>query len=710
MKNKEKISEILKKESERLEIPEELIPEKMREKLMESTETEKYEKIVENHPKKAFELWKMIPLAASICIIVGAVWLTEQYGMQKNNILKEETAQEEKIEIEEEIVKIAENTVTYEQIYNSMEKAWETEYDKYSGYRMPMETAEGILISEDAVMEMDVSAGEDFSNNYSESEKKEFFAQNSQETAYGTTNVQTAGVDEGDIVKNDGRYLYQVIQKEKDYEIYPAIQIIDTKDGLKELSVIEGLSSVEEIYVWKDVLVVIERKYTENSDAIPLKERAVKDMLYIDNSYHQITFYDLKDRTKPEVIKTFTLQGSYASSRITDGYFYGFSRFYANPGNGAEDLDSYIPSPGGARLLEDNIVLPEESKGTSYLVLVSVDLNNPTEFVQTAGIVTNSELYYVSEDSIYVTDYRGSEQVEGTSTDKTAVMRFSYWDGKFRMEAEGEVPGRFNDTFSLNEDNGYLRVVSTVWEYEKEMMVDDRTGEEFGFNIRESSQSNALYVFDRNLKMVGKIEGLAENEQIYSARFLGDTGYFVTFRQVDPLFAVDLSDPQNPEILDELKVSGFSEYLHFYSKDRLLGIGMEADEETGRTEGMKLSMFDISDPRELAEIAKEPLKEYHYSEALYNHRAVMISPAANLLGFAAEGNSSNGKYMRNYLVYSYVEDEFVERLKLEVENPQDNYDRMRGTFIGDAFYLLCSNGKVEKYDLNTGKLVEKLIP
>ena len=108
-------------------------------------------------------------------------------------------------------------------------------------------------------------------------------------------------------------------------------------------------------------------------------------------------------------------------------------------------------------------------------------------------------------------------------------------------------------------------------------------------------------MLNQNLEIIGKIENLAEDERIYSARFFGENGYFVTFRQTDPLFAVDLKDPKNPKILSELKISGFSEYLHFYGEDRMLGIGMEADEETGRTEGMKLSMFDISNPADVTE-------------------------------------------------------------------------------------------------------------
>ena len=164
------------------------------------------------------------------------------------------------------------------------------------------------------------------------------------------------------------------------------------------------------------------------------------------------------------------------------------------------------------------------------------------------------------------------------------------------------------------------------------------------------------------MKIIGKIKNLAEDERIYSARFFGVVGYFVTFRQMDPLFAVDLKDPKNPKILSELKISGFSEYLHFYGKDRLLGIGMEAEVETGRTNGMKLSMFDISNPMDVQEISKLHLSSYDHSEVL----------------------------------------------KIETKNQYGELYSSRGTFIGNMFYLLTRDGSVKSYDLDTGKLCDSL--
>ena len=162
----------------------------------------------------------------------------------------------------------------------------------------------------------------------------------------------------------------------------------------------------------------------------------------------------------------------------------------------------------------------------------------------------------------------------------TEIAKFHYKDGRITGVAAGSVKGYLNDSFSLNEYDGTLRVVSTYY---------DEMWEEW----------NALYILDEKLQQLSAIEDLAQGETIRSARFFGTTGYFVTFRQTDPLFSVDLSDPENPKVLGELKISGFSSYLHFYGENLLLGIGYEADENTGSTTGLKLSMFDISDPADL---------------------------------------------------------------------------------------------------------------
>ena len=697
MKNKEDVLKRLKDEAEYLEIPESIVPENMQRFIKQESAKKTAECQMRRRTSRKF-----LATAACLGIMIGTAFLVKQKINEPDAIATEDAVPTvpESVEIAEKVIEYPK--VRYQDIYNSMSVKWEEQKALYRGElpegdevlfggAIPEAPAADNVVTEEATAEKQMNDGSDF----------------------GTTNVQTVGVDEGDVVKNDGRYLYQRAIIENNHEMVTVIRIIDTKDGLKEVGRIDDVNGFREFYIWNNTLVLIKEKYLEESTAAAKSSFVfvIEDMSYCSNLFHEITFYDIKDRSQPKEIKTFTLQGGYESSRISEGYFYGFSKYYASPGKGEEDYDAYVPKVDGEYLSESRIYLPADSDQTSYLVLVAVDLNNPLEFTDTTGIITGANMYYVSGEHIYITDTKPLEEKAGWTSNATSILKFSYDDGNFYLKSKGEVKGRLESSFSMDEYDNHLRVVSTVVEYERKQVTDDRTGEMIGYHIEDLRETNALYIFDEELKLVGSIEGLAEDEQIYSARFMKETGYFVTFRQTDPLFTVDLSDPENPKILNELKISGFSEYLHIYGEDRLLGIGMEADEETGAQQGMKLSVFDISDKTNVQEISKLSLADYYYSEALYNHRAVMISNGKNIFGFEAEGSgSSESEYWRDYLVYTYENDEFVQKLKISTKDENGRYYTTRGTFIEDIFYLLSECGSVQSYNLNTGELIESLEP
>lgn len=731
MYHEEAIFERIRNDAKKEQIPDSLHPNQMRERIEGHMELiQKQDNIqkgdTKNEQKKRLRFLKAMTAAASVCLLAGCTVMAAKFlGGLLGNEKKESHLTSLEVSLEQgngETKDIAKylheegeskgfRTVTYDEVYASLSKVWEEREEEYRYYDMEV-MEESVESVEENVMSMNQSqetvmdwAADDTMASGTQTPMPEAGSANG---TYGATNIQTVGVDEGDIVKNDGRYLYQIMNKGYEKE---TIQIVDTLDGLKELSNFGDFENIAELYVWENLLLVIENKYmmSEYKTVDTYEESFVTyDYFFRDNTYHEITIYDISDRSTPKEQKVFTLQGNYQSSRIADGYFYGFSRYYANKGDGKEDYDAYVPMLENEYLKEECIVLPKDGNGTSYLVMVSIDLANPTKFADTLGIISDSDRYYVSSNNIYVT-YNTYDPVEeeGWKADQTTILRFSYDKGKMIMEAQGSINGYVNDTFSMDEYEGNLRIVTTVNEYCWKQITDDRTGEVFGMGIEDSRQTNALYVLDDGLSVVGKIEGLAEDEQIYSARFFGDTGYFVTFRQIDPLFAVDLSEPSNPTILSELKVSGFSEYLHFYGEDRLFGFGMEANEETGIQEGLKLSMFDISNPADVQEVTREHLEEYNFSEAIYEHHAILIHPSANIIGFSAEGFSEN-QYRNEYLVYTYENDSFVERFKLD-NNPEEyGYCTIRGTFIGDVFYLLSGNGRVQSFDLYTGERLEVL--
>ena len=213
-----------------------------------------------------------------------------------------------------------------------------------------------------------------------------------------------------------------------------------------------------------------------------------------------------------------------------------------------------------------------------------------------AAVFGNAGLYYVSGENIYICedDYSGEE----TEVAQTCIRKIGYKDGVLEAKGQTKIDGILHDSFSIDEYKGNLRLVTTVSQAGNQAVPLLKSGvaEEPGTEIEDS---NSLYVLNADLEITGEIHDLAEGEQIYSARFIGDAGYFVTYRQTDPLFSVDLSDAAEPKIIGALKIPGFSEYLHPFGEGKLLGIGMDVDETGTVTNGVKVSMFDISDPSEM---------------------------------------------------------------------------------------------------------------
>lgn len=222
---------------------------------------------------------------------------------------------------------------------------------------------------------------------------------------------------------------------------------------------------------------------------------------------------------------------------------------------------------------------------------------------------------------------------------------------------------------------------------------------------------NNLYVLDEKLEIVGSITGLAEGEEIKSARFMGDTGYFVTYRNTDPLFTVDLSEPSKPKLMDELKITGYSSYLHFMDEDNLLGIGYESNPDTGIKTGIKVTLFDVADKSDVK--VKNNLQyegETLYSEVILNHKAVMTSESKGIYGFCMysydyapvideEWNEAdvNCEVTYQYKVFLYKDGDIREVESIE-KTEEDDY-AVRGLYIGDYFYLI-SGDKAYVYNLD----------
>ena len=229
----------------------------------------------------------------------------------------------------------------------------------------------------------------------------------------------------------------------------------------------------------------------------------------------------------------------------------------------------------------------------------------------------------------------------------------------------------------MDEYKDVFRVVTSVNSWQQRIYTDGVDTYEY-----DSTNTNSLYTLDADLNILGKIENLAKDEYVQSVRFDGDIGYFVTFRQVDPLFAVDLSNPAAPRVLDALKIPGFSEYLHVFMDNLLLGIGYNADESTGRTQGVKLSMFDTSNKANVTQITTASV-DASWTIVGNNHKAILVDAEKNLIAFPADSS---------YFIYRYTTDKGFE-LAAKVSMTADLSSwNLRGLFIGNYFYVLGDSG------------------
>ena len=548
---------------------------------------------------------------------------------------------------------------------------------------------------------------------------------------YSETNAQVQGIDEGDIVKTDGRYLYVLKNRSEIVilkaageatEVVSRFSVADGDngyfggiwpDGVKndQLEVYKN-SWAEEIYVLGDTLAVITDRSEYSSGEIDGIWR------YDDRNYTNADFYDISDRANPYYVTSEGQDGSYLTSRLKDGKLYLLTRrwVYRWSDYKEEDYGSYIPmlyNADGMRVTPvDRIFWPETSEESDYTIISRFSMDSRS-MEDSASILGAGNTVYMSHDWLYLADTRYYEEAQAERTEsvytvtdyiygnRTEILKISYADG-FSVAASGTVRGDLLNQFSMDEWDGCLRVVTTEWN-NAYTIYEDKEYVFTNYQYKDSKQTNGLYVFDAGMNLIGALDELAENERVYSVRFDGGVGYFVTFRQVDPLFTVDLRDPANPTIMSELKIPGFSNYLHPWGDGFLFGLGQNADEETGRTDGMKLSMFDVSDPFGVFERDKLSL-DISYSEGLYNHKAILAAPQKNLIGFP----SSNG-----YLLYTYTPEEGF-RLMNEVtinEYTKDGWywwdTDSRGLYVGEDIYILTSQFAVV-LDMNTGNLLARV--
>jgi inhibitor of cysteine peptidase len=612
---------------------------------------------------------------------------------------------------------------------------------------------------------------------------------------YSTTNIQIKGVDEPDFIKNDGKYIYAISgNKLNIIEAFPAedmkilstvefkgsVQNIFLKDDkiiIFENGLYYGHYSGSEIALDDDVENVISKRIVQEEEKFT----------------NYIKIYDISDRESPELENEIGYDGNYIDARMIENHVYLVSSKYLNYDkielplysvDGAEQkiatTDVYYPSLrdsgyqfttiaaigledesfetetyllGASRTLfmsQNNIYLTQQKRADQeelrqlQLEIIYKPLLPSDVIEKIEEIFANKDLEEYEKDSkasklfsdqiknLAIEDTKDLEKrmeeffeeysIRASKLQKTAVYKISVDESDIEYEATGLIPGTILNQFSMDEHKGNLRIATT-------------TGNSWwGFGGGRSESLNHLYILDEELEIIGSVEDLAKGERIYSARFMGDKAYMVTYRNVDPLFVIDVKDPKNPEVLGYLKVSGYSSYLHPYDENHLIGIGMETEivgEDRALNQGVKISLFDVSDFDNPIEVDKIEIGDRgSRTDAMYDHKAVLFDKKKNLLVIPitvyedSNENNKEGWWNQDFVhtgAYVFNIDTsgitkrgaIIHTDKSDLEGKEDEYFYMyqdqvkRSLFMDDVLYTV-SEYFIKANDLENLDLIKEI--
>jgi uncharacterized secreted protein with C-terminal beta-propeller domain len=520
----------------------------------------------------------------------------------------------------------------------------------------------------------------------------------SSDGSYSTTNVQVEGIDEADIVKTDGKYLYIAGNS--------VVRIVGADKGtLSDATAIRLASNktVSEIYVDGGKLVLLGTRWetVDNGDS-PVYPTAIDKSLSImppyfqQKSYSFVDVYDISNPLKPTLLKEHEMEGSYQSSRKNGDIVYMVTSNYPSGGIVLPLMkDSVAGSEAFSMKLSDVMIMPYHPC-PGYLIISAVNVSN-MEKTEVEAITAYGATMYMNDSALYLA-------FSNYSAD-TTIIKFELAGMKVGYAGSGDVPGYLLNQFSMDEYEGNLRVATTVWE----------------------TSSNSLYILDSSMNITGSIENLAKGETIYSVRFMGSKGYVVTYRTMDPLFVFDLSDPTKPILTGELEVPGFSNYLQPVGENLLLGIGADTyniyrKDSNGkdivigtRQGGIKFSLFDVSDVGKPKEISKYVIGDSGSStEAFYNHKAIMVDKTNENIGIDAYvySENSSGESKQGAVIMSYKNEELALKGFLTSEGSGVyGYDipyARRLAYIGDVLYYI-QDGRITSYNYDNLKEIDTLI-
>ncbi len=545
---------------------------------------------------------------------------------------------------------------------------------------------------------------------------------------YSTTNIQVENVDEADIVKTDGDYIYSISEDN--------VIITDVKDP-KQPKVVATIKSEdddipEDIILYKDKLVVISTKGNQTQ------------RYYYNNRMNTVVkIYNITSREKPVLTKSYEMYEPYYTSRCIDNVLYVISS-----GNLRKEDDKIVVGYNEDNMEKemsiDKIKYLKDVKTTKQTLISTVDLNNETADIKLDSYLMNISNAYVSENAIYLLNQKYNND------SKIPIKLLFGFKGVFGLE----------DYYEMDSESGYYTEIYKFdikenVEYKAKTKVKGKTINQYSLDEKDNHLRIALYdndgsrvaIFDEDLKQIGISDNVAKGEKMYSSRFIGDKVYFVTYKTIDPLFVMDLSNETKPKVLGKLKIPGYSTYLHPYDENHIIGIGMETKEiinrnsngkvisTTAKVVGMKMALFDVSNVNSPVQISSVVIGDSRTTSAiLTNPKALLFSKEKSLIAIPVnnysqdfEVTSSNNyetminnytKYSKpynaeGYFVYNInVQDGFklkgiITHEKTNATYYYSNSKLLRGLYIDNNLYTV-SETMIKVNELDSLKAVGEL--
>ncbi len=539
---------------------------------------------------------------------------------------------------------------------------------------------------------------------------------------FSTTNVQVENVDEADIVKTDGNYVYSLSEE--------SVIITDVTDSSNPVVVsrINGITSSvpTEFMLYNDKLVLICEDATKSSS-----KRTV-----------EVDVYDLADKSSPRKIKSFELNQRYYTSRMIDGHLYLIACGHMKKSSNDKIDITYKEDYNTKEINLKNMYYFKDHPSYYETQIAHLDLNVVDQDVEVQSYLSDVDNIYVSENNIYIADrHYKSEGRDELSVIFSNVFGFK---GIWSMVDSDDAYDRTYVTsiikLNINKNHNVKFVGRNEFEGET---VNQFSFDEYNSNLRVATQNedegSRILVFNDKMKLIGESSYVGKDEDMYSSRFIGDRAYLVTYMNTDPLFTFDLSNPKKPKVLGELQIPGYSTYLHPYDENHLIGIGINTEERTVRSSsgrvirtsvyvtGMKMALFDVSDIRNPKQISEQIIGDSRTKSAILdNHKALLFSKEKELIAIPVTNyprdlddemsdsssieslieayNYGTDYTSEGYLVYNInLEDGITKKGTITHEDSKNNQysatQMLRGLYINDYLYTVSQHMlKVNRLD------------